>query len=371
MKNITKILLSLIASFAISTATFAGEVTVTGSAVASYQLGSSDSTTGKKDGSKNIGIANELTFAATGELDNGFAWKWQTELDSGAETTSGAGIDDSQLVITTDMGAIGIYVSEGSLRGGALGWDVTANGAGSDNGAGGGFVNGTELSGWNNLQLHSAAGMLPFDTVVKVGRSFGDTGINSKNSTGGAASNTHADFTIGSSTANWGSSEVTQWQVTTAPVEGLTVTADYLDVGEVAATANAYSPEEGHISAKYSAGNLSLGAGLGWKQNAVSTAATVSTVDYYENRAFAIGYAVNDNLTLSYSDEESSVSFKEGGTGVTESRNADIDVTVTSIQGAYTMGGMTIALSLDDIENSGYVQAADETEFLLNVSMAF
>ena len=84
--------------------------------------------------------------------------------------------------------AIGIYVSEGSLRGGALGWDVTANGAGSDNGAGGGFVNGTELSGWNNLQLHSAAGMLPFDTVVKVGRSFGDTGINSKNSTGGQAS---------------------------------------------------------------------------------------------------------------------------------------------------------------------------------------
>ena len=84
-----------------------------------------------------------------------------------------------------------------------------------------------------------------------------------------------------------------------------------------------------------------------------------------------LGYAVNDNLTLSYSDEESSVKFKEGGTGVTESRNADIDVTVSSIQGAYTMGGMTIALSLDDIENTGYVQDADETEFLLNVSMAF
>ncbi len=371
MKNITKVLLSLIASFAISTASFAGEVSVTGSAVASYVLGGSDSTTGKNNNSKNIGITNELTFAATGELDNGWSWKWQTELDSGAETTSGAGIDDTQMVITTDMGTLGIFVSEGSLRGGALGWDVTANGAGSDNGNGGGLVNGTELSGWNNLQLHTAAGMLPFDTVVKVGRSFGDTGINSKNSTGGAASDTHTDFTIGSSTANWGSSEVTQWQVSTAPVEGLTIIADYLDVGKVAATADSYAPEEGHISAKYAMGNLSVGAGMGWKQNAVSSSATVSTVDYYENRAFAIGYAVNDNLTLSYSDEESSVKFKEGGTGVTESRNADIDVTVSSIQGAYTMGGMTIALSLDDIENTGYVQDADETEFLLNVSMAF
>jgi|MDSY01.2.fsa_nt_gb hypothetical protein len=373
MKNITKILLSLIASFAISTASFAGELTVTGDAKASYQMGSSDSTTGAINGSKNIGITNEITFAATGELDNGFAWKWQTELDSGAETSSGAGIDDSQLVITTDMGTIGIYVSEGSLRGGALGWDVSAFGAGSDNGNGGSMKLGNELSGWNNLQLHTPAGLLPYGTVIKVGRSFGDTGINSYKSAGGQADNTTTDAAVGATVANWTSNEVTQYQVETTPLDGLTIKADYLDVGGVAAS-NKYSPEEGHISAKYSYGNLSVGVGLGWLQNAVTVASTASTVDFYENQSVGIGYAVNDSLSLSYTMEESTANFKGfDANGATASNGADNDVEleVNSIQGAYTMGGMTMALSLDDIENAGYTTAKDQKEMLFTIAMSF
>ena len=372
MKNITKILLSLIASFAISTASFAGELTVTGDAKASYQMGSSDSTTGAINGSKNIGITNEITFSATGELDNGFAWKWQTELDSGAETSSGAGIDDSQIVITTDMGNIGIYVSEGSLRGAALGWDVSAFGAGSDNGNGGSMKLGNELSGWNNLQLHTPAGLLPYGTVIKVGRSFGDTGINSYKSAGGAASDTHTDQVVGSATANWTSSEVTQYQIETTPLDGLTIKADYMDVGSVAATANRYSPEEGHISAKYAYGNLSVGVGAGWLQNAVSKSSTGSTIDFYSNESIGIGYAVNDSLSLSYTMEESTANFagidsQGGGNGAA----GDVALEVNSLQGAYTMGGMTMALSLDDIENAGYVTAKDQKEILFTVALSF
>ena len=46
-------------------------------------------------------------------------------------------------------------------------------------------------------------------------------------------------------------------------------------------------------------------------------------------------------------------------------------MTITSIQAAYTMGGMTLSLSQDDAENSDYVQNSDEKEFLMAISMAF
>ena len=44
---------------------------------------------------------------------------------------------------------------------------------------------------------------------------------------------------------------------------------------------------------------------------------------------------------------------------------------ITSIQLAYSMGGMTLSLSQDSAENSDYVQNQDEKETLVSVSMAF
>ena len=93
MKTLTKVLVTLVASFALVGSAYAGALNVTGDAKASYQIGSG----GNLDTGKALGITNEITFSATGELDNGYTWKYQTELDSGAETTSGAGIDDENI----------------------------------------------------------------------------------------------------------------------------------------------------------------------------------------------------------------------------------------------------------------------------------
>ena len=59
---------------------------------------------------KNLGISNELDFTASGELDNGYTWKYQVQLD-GTSTAN----DDTRLEIGTDMGTIGLYVTEGGL----------------------------------------------------------------------------------------------------------------------------------------------------------------------------------------------------------------------------------------------------------------
>ena len=73
MKNILKTIAVLVSASLISVAAKAGELTVTGSAKASYAMGGGFDNTGK-----NLGISNELNFTASGEMDNGFTWPYHT-----------------------------------------------------------------------------------------------------------------------------------------------------------------------------------------------------------------------------------------------------------------------------------------------------
>ena len=86
MKNILKAIVVLSSVIAFSSAN-AGVLEVTGTAKATYVIGSSDSTTAKNDEGKGLGITNELAFTGTGELDNGWTWKYQVELDDTTAST--------------------------------------------------------------------------------------------------------------------------------------------------------------------------------------------------------------------------------------------------------------------------------------------
>ena len=101
MNKISKLGVSaLCGSLAAISAAKAGDLSVTGGVDMSWvSLGGGTGHTGNP-----LGIGSNLTFKGSGELDNGWAWSWQAELDSGGEGTSGAGIDDAQVKITTDMG---------------------------------------------------------------------------------------------------------------------------------------------------------------------------------------------------------------------------------------------------------------------------
>ena len=360
MKNITKVLLSIFASVVIASSASAGEVSVTGTAAMSYHIAGSDSSTGVNNAGKAIGIANEVAFNASGELDNGWAWKWQTELDSGGEGTSGAGIDDSQVTITTDMGTIGVYTSEGSLSSGKFGWDVTAHGAPSDNGLTGSLVHGGNLSSYNSIQYHMPAGLLPLGITAKAGKSIGDASINSKNAAGAVVGLSITNGTASVANA-YTADTVSEYTVSATPIEGLTLVADYLDVGSVGATAG-QQPESGHWSAKYVSGPVSVGYGRGYVATAIGTPAASVTEDF-DNNGMSIGFAVNENLSVSYAKEQSTKSYTDTA--------ANVELTITSIQGAYTMGGLTIALAMDDIENTGYTANKDEKETMLTFTFAF
>ena len=160
MKNISKLLVGILFSALVIAPSYAGEMTVTGGATATYTIGGDAAGTGK-----NLGISNELDFTASGELDNGMSWKYQVQLD-GTSTAN----DDTRLEIGTDMGTIGLYVSEGGLSK-ELATGVGALGVGYDyitpaNGTTGAWKTGYDVDGYSNIQYHLPSGMLPFGMGV-------------------------------------------------------------------------------------------------------------------------------------------------------------------------------------------------------------
>ena len=79
MKNIIKSLIVMLSSISLFASANAGELSVSGTAKATYNVYSGNSATGK-----GLGITNELNFTASGELDNGYTWSYSMELDPDA-----------------------------------------------------------------------------------------------------------------------------------------------------------------------------------------------------------------------------------------------------------------------------------------------
>ena len=117
---------------------------------------------------KGVGISNELKFAASGELDNGYSWNYHMELDPNGGGTTDA--DDSALTIYTNgMGTVGIFDSEGGLST-ELGWGIGALGTGQD------YANtmtrigmGSDVSAEAHVAYYTPAGLLPFGIEAAAG----------------------------------------------------------------------------------------------------------------------------------------------------------------------------------------------------------
>jgi len=90
----------------------------------------------------------------------------------------------------------------------------------------------------------------------------------------------------------------------------------------------------------------------------------VSKLDYYDNDSFGIAFNVNDNLSVSYAELESTK--KVTGT-------PKITSVAESLQVAYSMGGATIKFADTDVSNASYSTAAGSQKegMTLALSLAF
>jgi hypothetical protein len=143
---------------------------------------------------------------------------------------------------------------------------------------------------------------------------------------------------------------------TPSMIDGLTL-AYGASKTEIMSAAAANDDEEMTMAINYVNGALSLGYQVTEAQTGAAGANGNNVEEY------GIAFAVNENLSVSYAKEESTKSYTDTA--------ANVELKITSIQGAYTMGGLTIALAMDDIENTGYTANKDEKETMLTFTFAF
>ena len=366
--KITKITLAVLVSFLVNAVSFAGELTVTGNAKATYAIRSSDSTTALSDGGKGIGIANEFTLGASGETDNGISWKYAQDID-GATVQ-----DDASLTLTfPTYGTLGIFVSEGGISS-KYGWSPAVYAPGSDYGyttigsaavshdsgqTAASFTYGDDIGGFNNFQYHTPAGILPFGLSAKVAYAP---------NTGGSANN--SSDAAGTSGNREDGTSATQYQINAAPIDGLSVTASYFKKNDMTSEYR-YGYEAGGGSAKYAIGPITLGYGKFYVQPANLKSSSSQLTQDYENTSYGIGFNVNENFALSYTNEKSQANKVTVTAATRADAKVSVETTIEAIQAAYTMGGMTISVASKDISDMDYTVGVNAKETVLAVSMAF
>jgi hypothetical protein len=283
-----------------------------------------------------------------------------------AQDIDGATVqDDAKIAFGTDYGTVSICVSECGLST-KYAFDNSAYGVGSDNGYGGGsgtattMQYGSNISSYNNIQYAAPAGILPLGMTFKAGMTPGGAG-------GSANASSHSvnGDVVG---------EMKQYAVTMAPIDGLTISGSYYDFGEMGNKDGRQKEEGGSVSANYSIGQVSVGYGETkhtpadrMTENAAGTAVT----QHYLNDAYSIGFAVNDNLSVSYTEENSEIKRKAKAAAGNTATRTDVEMEITTIDLSYTMGGATIGVSNSEHSNDSYTAGDDTTETIVAISLAF
>ena len=354
MKNITKILFVAITSLSLMLTAKAGEMTVNGTAKATYNATSGQ----QKD--NGIGITNELTFTASGEMDNGYTWNYSMALDptttgdtatSPSNTQPGAALNDDTSITLgmNDIGTFKICVSTcGNNK--KYAFDASAYTKASDTGLSEGIVYPADEGGYATLQYHTPE--LPFGTTASI--AHGNQKVDGQSGNAQASSGDSASF----------------YSLVTKPVDGLTLSASYYEKNDYGNGLNdsiVQSEEGGAYGAKYAYGNLTVGYGKSFKapeDNNTTRTDGATQVEFYENTGVSVGYAVNDDLSVSYTTETGERNFQTSAT-------TTYDIEVDSIQVAYSLGGATLSIARTDYENIGYADGVDATDTIVAMTFAF
>jgi hypothetical protein len=351
MNKITKIVLASIASLAITVSSFAGELSLTGSVKASYNIGGAD-----KNASKGFGISNELGIGAAGELDNGITWTYAIALDPNAGGTIDN--DDQSLVFGTSLGNIALCVSACGLST-EEGFGIGANGVGENYASPMTWSEGHDVDSYQNIQYHTPAGLIPFGVVAKI--AYVGNASNTGDSVDFKADGTQESKALGDS--------LTMYQLSAKPVDGLNIGADYFT-----AEGGSYKqmPSSGLVYANYTYGPVKVGYYRGKTDAAIESAKTVSTGSNFATRGYGVQFAVNEQLTVSYSTEDLTRRVRAAiADGAASAVKTETTATLKSIQAAYNIGGATVGIAQQAVSNDDYTAGLKSTMTIVSLAMAF
>ena len=358
MNKLKKIGLTALAGSLVAVSAQAGELTANGTANMTYKTSSASM-------GKGIGSDKSITFSGSGELDNG----WTVNLTT--YTTDAFGLSSHSTALT--MGSLG-KITIGEIFGSvAAGYDEEVpqayeqiSEAGNNNAAN---YMGSWMDGGGIMYTAPALDVGAGSLAIKLG--FSPDAEDTSTSSG----------TAGGSDGTWGNGRDIGVTLTTDAGLTLGVYAGEREaIKATSATENKqYDHFDGTWFAKYSMGPIAIGyqssyVDRGGASAAVVAATTVKTIGtstgIFEDTQYSISFNVNDNLSISYTDGESTYDDQSNVSNGTEI--ADVTQSQDAIQVAYSMGGMTISAYQMSTSNPAYDSNAAEVNVTeVNLGLAF
>jgi len=320
MNNLRKIGLSALAGSLATFSVNAADMSVSGAASITFD----DTNRGKGDRGNGFYMGDSIKFNASGDTDGGLGIAVYYEIDDGA-------LDDHNLKISGDFGTLTFDGHGGSSAMGAVddktpnayeeAWDVIDTDGTSSTGSPT-VINGS--GGGDDMFIYTSPSMGGASLTVAYRNHVSD------------AAESMTDFAIA---------------VSPETIEGLTVGMAMSNNS----IKNNVDSDEGTMYATYATGGFTFGV------QSSDLDHTTANSDQ-DSIAYGITYAVNDDLSVGYS-------YHELETEVT----TDSDQESTGISASYTMGGMTLAGAMNDVENmNGASAAANDVEgYEFTLSFAF
>lgn len=334
MNKLTKLGVSaLCGSLASVSAANAGDLTVTGGVDMSW-ISFDDEATGNP-----IGIGSNVSFAGSGELDNGWGVKLAIDAtnalaySSANVTVSIPGLGD--VLVSQGLSGTGIDRMDDNTP---TAWEEAYGaglGSGIDTVAGGSGGAGFEITP-TDLMPSGIVTRLHF-TPDAGGSNAGDK------ASGGNESITGSGY------------DVTIEASGDATPDGLTLYGGYAKIDQKQnGTAVDDDVTEWTAGVKYAVGSFTLGYQISEEDNGRAT-----TTTGYDNTGYGIVFAVNDDLSLSYNNYESD---QQGSTILTTE--------ASSFQVAYSAGGLSVRLAEQTVDNKSYCTNAANQRDATTVSVA-
>jgi len=337
MNKLTKIGVSaLCGSLAAVSAANAGSMAVSGTATAtwvSHNYG---------DVGNPIGMATWLTFVGSGELDNGSTVGVTVAYDDkAAYSTSNISLTTPGLgTFTYDEGAgTGLDRFDDILPTAWEEVDGTAVGAGLQTVGGAGA--GSDIE-WNVSTDMLPDGMnlyLSYSPKADGGAAADKTG---SGAVGGPVDGAGYDIAISHS----------------ALADGLTVYAGMSSISQGEGNSSEGDRTQYMLGAKYAINNITLAYQHSLDNRRMGDGARTS---YYENDGYGVSFNVNDDLSISYGEFES----EKANNGA-----ANVTAEARSIQLAYSMGGASLRLAENSVDNAQYSTAVNKDMDGTTISLA-
>ena len=347
MNNFKKVGLSALAGSLAMFSANAVEYAVTGDAQVVYSTQDQVGDSSTNSSGKGLGVDTDLYFNASGELDNGFTVSVFTALDLEQSNAATSGGINSSAQLTIGMGSLGTIQFNDVFGSAATSiddvmpkayeepWDGTNHARSTDS-----FGSSTQSG---SVDYRSPAFSIGSGITLSGAVTYDPNAGVGPAAAGGVAS-----------TAGSGEAAV----IKIASDTGLTIGGG---LEEVNGAALGDGVNRSTVYALYAMGPISLG----YQETYIDSAHDRATVEGADIEADMMAIAITSgDFSVSYAEQHET-------TQAVSDTLVLLEVEMSAIQAAYTMGAMTAAISMYETDNVGGVTAATFEETEISVSFAF